>query len=432
MTETAGIPKGLGDRIRQIEIFPLSLSLRDPVHSSKMYLDRRFTSLCVRIETEDGIVGWGEANGATSGAPWQVVQATVEHIAPLVLGSSVFQPEALRRRVAEALPPSNLHRLGNLALAGYDMACWDAVGHIVGRPVNELMGGRVRDSVNYFGYCLQTEVEPLVEEALAAVKEGFHVIYFKVGLGNERDLKAVAAVREAVGPAIAIRVDANEDWTPTNAFMMLQRLERYDLDFVEAPIDARNLTKMRELRQRTRVPIAGNEGMWSISEVSTAIELQACDVITTGPQWLGGLLPLYQVGILCAASGIGLCLHRRRRRASRRLRRCRSWQLCRALSTATRPTTPISSTIRSADSDAFGREISRFRPDRDWASSWTRTSSAPPRDRPAHIQQARRYVRPSLGPAPDVLRDGIDAETIDLSDGVSPHRLARSQAHTGS
>jgi L-alanine-DL-glutamate epimerase-like enolase superfamily enzyme len=295
-------------RIRSIEIFPLSLELQEHEHTSK--LDRaRVRNICIKIQTEEGVTGWGEASASTTGTTPESVQAVVEAMAPLVLGASVFEPEAMRRRAIGSLALVTIHRLGNLAAAGYDMACWDAAGKLLGRPVSQLLGGPLRNKVNYFGYCMKSEVDGLVADAVNFAKRGFKVIYFKLGFEPERDLTAVAAVREAVGPDVAIRVDVNEKWEPKQAYWMLRRLKKYDLDFIEAPIDARQLSKMRELRQQTGIPIAGNEMMWSTVEISTAVNLEVCDVAVTGPLWMGGLLPFYQAGAVCAAGGIGLCLH---------------------------------------------------------------------------------------------------------------------------
>jgi L-alanine-DL-glutamate epimerase-like enolase superfamily enzyme len=66
---------------------------------------------------------------------------------------------------------------------------------------------------------------------------------------------------------------------------------------------------MRELRRGTRIPIAANQGVWSLAEALQSVRLEACDVIVTGPYWVGGLLPLQRVGALCAETGIGFCLH---------------------------------------------------------------------------------------------------------------------------
>src|SRR5262249_44194998 len=90
---------------------------------------------------------------------------------------------------------------------------------------------------------------------------------------------------------------------------MSARLERYGIDFIEQPIDARDLAGMHALRSSTRIPLAANQGIWSIADALQAIRAESCDVIVTGPLWLGGLLPLQRLGVLCAESSIGFCRH---------------------------------------------------------------------------------------------------------------------------
>jgi L-alanine-DL-glutamate epimerase-like enolase superfamily enzyme len=151
--------------------------------------------------------------------------------------------------------------------------------------------------------------QDVAEHAAAMCRRGFSVVYIKVGMGDERDLETVRLVREAIGPEPRIRVDANEAWDVATARRMSALIEPYGIDFVEQPIDARDLAGMRELRRGTRIPIAANQGIWSLAEALQSVRLEACDVIVTGPYWVGGLLPLQRVGALCAESGIGFCLH---------------------------------------------------------------------------------------------------------------------------
>jgi L-alanine-DL-glutamate epimerase-like enolase superfamily enzyme len=119
----------------------------------------------------------------------------------------------------------------------------------------------------------------------------------------------VRAVREAVGPEVRIRIDANEAWDVATARRMSLRLEPYGIDFLEQPTDARNLDAMHELRRTTRIAVAANQGIWSLAEAAAAIRAEACDVIVTGPPWVGGLAPLQHVAALCAESGVGFCRH---------------------------------------------------------------------------------------------------------------------------
>ncbi len=298
---------GLSGRIARIEATIVAIGLTDPETTAT--IERRgFENVLVRLETEDGAVGWGEASGA-SGAPVEAVRATIEALAPLALGMSVFDTASLRQRLLRRGRMANLRRLAHLALAGIDIACWDAAGRIVGRPIHELIGGAVRTEIDFYAYPLASSPEEMAAKAASFLADGFGTIYLKVGLDDRRDERVVAAVRDAVGDHVPIRVDANEGWDIARARRMSFRLAPFEIDFIEQPLDARDLLGMRDLRRSTPVPLAVNQGIWSLAEASQAIRLEACDVIVTGPLWLGGVLSLQQVGALCAESGVGFCLH---------------------------------------------------------------------------------------------------------------------------
>jgi L-alanine-DL-glutamate epimerase-like enolase superfamily enzyme len=194
-------------------------------------------------------------------------------------------------------------------IAGFDFACWDAAGKLLGRPIHELLGGAVRDQVDFYGYPLAKEPADVAEQSLRFVERNFSVMYLKAGLGHKRDLETVRLVRETIGPERSIRLDSNEAWDIRAARRIISALEPYEIEFVEQPIDARDLVGLRELRRSTAIPIAANQGIWSIADALQCIRLEACDVIVTGPYWVGGLLPLQRIGDICSESGIGFCLH---------------------------------------------------------------------------------------------------------------------------
>jgi muconate cycloisomerase len=294
-------------RIARIDVYTVSVPFTAPEESATLQR-YGFDNVLVRLETAGGVVGWGETSGA-SGAPVEAVRATIDSLLPVVEGMSVFETGRMRAEIVRFGRLANFRRLAHLAAAAFDIACWDAAGRLLGRPVHELMGGAVRREVDFYAYPLAKTPEDVAAEARAFIDEGFGVVYLKVGLGEERDLRTVEAVREAIGPSVRLRVDANEAWDIATTRRMSARLERHDIDFIEQPIDARDLLGMRELRGSTRIPLAANQGIWSIADAQQAIRMESCDVIVTGPLWLGGLLPLQQLGVLCAESGIGLCRH---------------------------------------------------------------------------------------------------------------------------
>ena len=241
--------------------------------------------------------------------PVEVLRALIEFAKPFAIGRSVFATEQIRADLVAGGRLANLRRMAHLAMAGIDMACWDAAGKLLNQPAHALFGGAVRGHVDFYAYPLAKQPRDVAAEAARMAGGGFSVIYLKVGMGDVRDLETVRLVRDAVGPAPRLRVDANEAWDVATARRMSAAIEPYDIEFVEQPIDARDVAGMRELRRTTRIPIAANQGIWSLAEALQAIRLEACDVIVTGHLWLGGLLPLQRVGAACAEAGIGLCLH---------------------------------------------------------------------------------------------------------------------------
>jgi L-alanine-DL-glutamate epimerase-like enolase superfamily enzyme len=297
----------IAGRIAKIDLFTISIPFTAPEESAT--LSRLgFDNVLVRLETTEGAVGWGESSGG-SGAPVEVLRTLMEGIKGFVLGRSVFETELIRGAMITGGRLANFRRLAHLAMAGFDMACWDAAGRLTGRPIHALMGGAVRGEIDFYAYPLAKQPQAVAAGARAFADRGFSVVYLKVGMGNDRDVETVRLTREAVGPTLRIRVDANEAWGIATARRMSEALVPYDLEFIEQPIDARDLMGLRELRRTTRVPLAANQGIWSLADAAQAIRLEACDVIVTGELWLGGLLPLQRMGALCAETGIGLCLH---------------------------------------------------------------------------------------------------------------------------
>ena len=248
--------------IAKIDLFTISVPFVAPEESAT--LSRLgFDNVLVRLETAEGAVGWGEASGG-SGVPVEILHTMMERSRSFVLGRSVFEPELIRSALITGSRMANFRRLAHLSMAGFDTACWDAAGKLAGQPIHALMGGALRREIDFYAYPLAKKPQKVAEEAGQFAKRGFSVVYLKVGLGNERDAETVRRTREAVGSALRIRIDANEAWDLATARRMSEALAPYDLEFIEQPIDARDLLGMRDLRRTTRVPIAANQGIWRL------------------------------------------------------------------------------------------------------------------------------------------------------------------------
>jgi L-alanine-DL-glutamate epimerase-like enolase superfamily enzyme len=136
------------------------------------------------------------------------------------------------------------------------------------------------------------------------LREGYACFKLKVGLPDDPD--RVAAVREAVGPWPALRVDANGAWSVDAAVQAIRRLEEYDLEFVEQP--CRSLRELAAVRQRVSTPVAADESVASLRELRRAVELEACDVLNVKLAGAGGFKPARELLREARFNGLGAFL----------------------------------------------------------------------------------------------------------------------------
>jgi L-alanine-DL-glutamate epimerase-like enolase superfamily enzyme len=260
----------------------------------------------VRVETDEGIVGIGEGCGDRSA---EAVAAMVNEMARALGGRSPFEIEPFLHRVYRIGKWDDMRRFANQALAGLEMALWDIIGKACGQPVHRLMGGKLVERSSCFAFLQGNTPEKLADEARRWLEQGFEVFYVKVGLGRERDIACVKAVREAIGSGPKLRVDANQAWQVGEAIRMLNALAEYEIDFAEQPVHWTDLDGMVRIRAAVPMPIAIDQGCFTDYEAHRAIGKGAADVITVGPHEAGGLSGLRKVAAVAAAGGLPVCRH---------------------------------------------------------------------------------------------------------------------------
>ena len=267
---------------------------------------RGMVSVLLEVHTDEGIVGIGEAPAYPTA---DIVLAVVGSLRSLVVGEDPVRIERIVKRI-EAIGTWHHVRGSSPAIGGVEMACWDIVGKVAGLPVCDLLGGRVRDEVEYFRYLGRGPADAVAEEARAAVARGFGTLYLKVGWGDPADdVALIAAVREAIGPGAGIRVDANESWSSGTAIRVLRELEPYGLESAEQPISGRNLSEMAYVRGRIGMPLLANEATWSRHDVLQTVAANAADMISVDNLMDGGLLNMKRAAGIAEAAGIGVLKH---------------------------------------------------------------------------------------------------------------------------
>lgn len=258
------------------------------------------TSVIVALRAEDGTVGIGETTCMTAytGQTEQGVTAALEHwLLPAVIG---LEPTAIQQVHARM---NRVLRENDLAKAAVDIACYDLAGKLLGVPVYELLGGKVREEVRLAWAVGLGTIDEMVEEAVEWAARGF-AIKVKIGGDPAADLRNVRAIREAIGNDAVLRVDANAGYDVATALSVLPRMEDSNLQLIEQPVGRYDLPGMARCRQACTAPILADESQHTPLDTLRIIEAGAADIVNTKIVKPGGLYPSRQVAVLAEVGGL--------------------------------------------------------------------------------------------------------------------------------
>lgn len=255
----------------------------------------------VAIDTDDGIVGYGESapmvtySGETQSDTYH---ALTEYLGKEIIGFSPFDFEKIHAHMNKILPEHYF------AKAAIDIALYDVIGKKLNLPVYQLLGGKVRDRVDIAWVVGIGTIDQMVEEAVHSVKKGFKTIKLKVGNEPSLDLEIIKEVRQAVGPDVLIRVDANQGYDVSKAIRTIRRMEKYEIEMVEQPVKKWDLLGLARVTEAVDIPIEVDESMFTLHDALNIIKYRAADVINIKILKPGGLFPSKKVAALCEAEGI--------------------------------------------------------------------------------------------------------------------------------
>jgi D-galactarolactone cycloisomerase len=259
---------------------------------------RSFPTLLVRIETDDHIVGWGEAYG------YGIATATKRCIDD-VLAPALSDVDPLDRLGIAHRLNKTFHYYGrngpfSFGLAGIDIALWDLAGKIAGLPIHALLGGICHSEIETYaslvGYRDPTAVAAKCAEAVS-------VGYGHIKL-HERELAPVAAARDAVGSDVELMLDANCAWTREQALRLAPTLRQFDLRWVEdavwPPEDHASLAELR----RAGLRVSAGENVATLFDFRHLCEINAIDVAQPDATKIGGITEMWKVAALAEAYGL--------------------------------------------------------------------------------------------------------------------------------
>ncbi len=261
-------------------------------------------TLLVRVDTDGGLTGWGEAFG------YNIIPATKAAIdtviAPLVVGREAESIAGLSRELQRTL--HNFGRGGAMiyGLSGLDIALWDIAGKAANLPLHRLLGAGGGEVIPAYASLMRYTDPALVARNTAdAVARGYR--YVKL---HERDVASVRAARETAGPDVGIMLDTNCPWTVQEAVATARALEPYGLYWLEEPVwPPENYEGLAEVRRSTRIPLAAGENAGSATDLAHMMDADAVSYVQPSVTKIGGVTELRKVIALAERRNVGVMPH---------------------------------------------------------------------------------------------------------------------------
>lgn len=284
-------------RIRDIEV--IRLDIPSPRNRSSLGVFDRYDYGVVQVLTDEEVVGLGEIATLWDGGAGVQQHFITEHFRPLLIGED---PTAISRC---------LHKMNTLieaawpARAAVEMALYDIKGKLLGVPVYQLLGGRMRESITLSRSIYMDTPEKMAKNAAAAVEAGYSCVKVKLGLDKHEDEIRVSAVRRAVGDDVLLRVDANMGWrTPKEAIRNIKLLQPHALHSVEQPLPRSDFDGLRSVRTAVDVPIMLDESIWGPDDAWRALQEGVADMLNVYVSESGGLTNASLIMRMAALSGV--------------------------------------------------------------------------------------------------------------------------------
>ncbi len=265
-----------------------------------------------RIRTSTGIEGFGYVVLLDASMVRPLADATRE-LGQLLVGARISGPEAAWARLTRAAKWAGPGGLLKYAIAPLDIALWDAAGKLAGQPLFRLLGG-FRDRVPAYasdGLWYSLSLDELAASARDHVARGFSAMKLRIGHESSPagEVRRVNAVREAAGSGVRILVDATETWDVNQALQTGRALQEAGIEWLEDPIDHRDVAGLSRMTSILRVPVATGEHLYTISEFAYLLRERGASIAIIDLARIGGITPWRHVASLAHALNIRVCGH---------------------------------------------------------------------------------------------------------------------------
>lgn len=302
-------PAHTGHKVTSVRAIPISSPVENGPILGIGQLKKR-ESVVVRIETEDGTVGWGEAHHGR--AATSVASLINETLKWFVLDREATDNVGIWDAIYRMQLRS--HGMGAgaaIGLSGIDMALWDIRGKLTGWPLYKLLGGSAKAIPAYAGGVSLGWQEPatLIDEVQACLNDNYRAVKLRVGDTATRDIERVTAVRRAVGDDVAIMLDVNTNYDLGTAMQVAPAFAELGVAWLEEPFSPHDHKNYTQLARHCGVPLAAGENHYTKFEFSRVIEDGVVSILQPDVSKTGGITEVMRIAAMGAAWGRTMCPH---------------------------------------------------------------------------------------------------------------------------
>lgn len=285
-------------KITDVEIFLFDIPLTSPFRIAIGEMSAA-TDLLVRVRTDQGVTGLGEACPfpPITGETQATNAAAAKAIRDMVIGKDPLAIDDLVRLIGPIV------HANPSAVAAFDMAFHDILGKVAGLPLFRLLGG----TKNVFETDITTSLdtlEKMTAEAKGYADKGYKTLKVKVGLDPDEDYARLETIRSAVGPKVAIRIDANQGWTVPQAIYGLRKMAPLNIQFCEQPVLASDTAGLSAVRAQSPISIMADEALFGPADAVKLIRAGACDSFNIKVMKAGGLLNSVRIAHIADAANM--------------------------------------------------------------------------------------------------------------------------------
>jgi galactonate dehydratase len=275
--------------------------------------------LFVKVETDSGLYGWGEAY--TQSDRDRAIEVHVQQLGRYLVGRDPFQIRHFTYLAYTDFAAKRGAMDVYCAISGIEQALWDIAGKAAGQPVYNLLGGPCRERIRVYanGWGGGGTLDELAERAAAVVQRGFTALKFDPFPGpwrayidrsaEQAAVERVRAVREAVGPDVEILVEVHRRLAPMHAIRVARQMEAYAPFWYEEPVSARDLDGLVAARREIHIPVVTGEELYTRYEFREVFEKRAADMINPDVCNCGGILELVEIAAMAEPYHIAVSPH---------------------------------------------------------------------------------------------------------------------------